>query len=328
MNYLKHYCNLIRKTENRTPPEGYTERHHIFPKSIFGNNNRVVVLTAREHYIAHALLEKAFIKRYGIGDLKTKKMINAIICMKGNNKYYNSFLYEQSRKRFSFSLKSVPKSKEHRKKISDASKRKYEDVKEREKVSIQMKIFHKNVDMSGKRNGNYGTGYFYEIISPEGEIGYTNRLSLFCEKNGLTRVSFCKILAFKQNYHKGWSIRKLEYKCSSTDAKYKVKMSEQTKEKLRLANTGKKHSIETKEKISKGNKGKIINQETRDKIADTLCKKTYELISPIGEKIITKNIEKFCRENNLCSTTMRKVIYGKQITPYKGWTGQVLDSVI
>jgi len=36
MNYLKVYCNLIRKAENRTPPEGYTEKHHIFPKSIFG----------------------------------------------------------------------------------------------------------------------------------------------------------------------------------------------------------------------------------------------------------------------------------------------------
>ena len=64
MNYLKHYCNLIGKAENRTPPEGYTEKHHTFPKSVFGKNNRVVVLTAREHYIAHALLERIYIKRY------------------------------------------------------------------------------------------------------------------------------------------------------------------------------------------------------------------------------------------------------------------------
>jgi hypothetical protein len=39
MNYLKVYCNLIRKAENRTLPEGYVEKHHIFPISIFGNNN-------------------------------------------------------------------------------------------------------------------------------------------------------------------------------------------------------------------------------------------------------------------------------------------------
>jgi hypothetical protein len=224
-------------------------------------------------------------------------------------------------------LKGIPKSKEHKKKMSDASKRRYEDVKEREKVSIQMKIFHKNVDMSGKRNGNYGTGYFYEIISPEGEIGYTNRLELFCEKNGFTRASFCRILSFKQNYHKGWSIRRLGYKCSSTDEKYKVKMSEKTKEKLRLANTGKKHSNKTKEKISEGNKGKTMDQETRDKISNTLCKTTYKLISPFGEKIVIKNITRFCKENNLPLSSLKRVISGKK-EHYKGWTGQVLQPVL
>jgi hypothetical protein len=327
MNYLKHYCNLIRKAENRTPPEGYTEKHHIFPKSIFGKNNRIVILTGREHYIAHALLEKVYIKRCGIGDLKTKKMISAVICMKGNGEYYNSFLYEQSRKRFSLSLKNVPKTKEHKEKMSEASKRRYKDIKEREKVSMQMKEFHKNVDMSGKRNGRYGTGYFYEIISPEGEIGYTNRLELFCKENGLVRAAFCKILAFKQNYHKGWTIRRLEYKCADTDAKYKIKMSEKTKEKLKLANTGKKHSSETKEKISKGNKGKTIDQEMRDRISNTLCKKTYKLISPLGEEIIIKSITRFCKENNLPLYGLRKVIYGERDN-YKGWTGKILCNVL
>jgi hypothetical protein len=103
MNYLKHYCNLIRKAENRTPPEGYTEKHHTFPKSIFGKNNRIVVLTAREHYIAHALLEKICIKRYGENHLKTRKMTHSHILMKGRGSrtevYYNSYLYEGAKRR-------------------------------------------------------------------------------------------------------------------------------------------------------------------------------------------------------------------------------------
>jgi hypothetical protein len=99
MNYLKHYCNLIRKAENRTLPEGYTEKHHIFPKSIFGKNNRIVVLTAREHYIAHALLEKICIKRYGLNDNKTIKMMYAYNIM-SNRGVYNSILYETFKKRF------------------------------------------------------------------------------------------------------------------------------------------------------------------------------------------------------------------------------------
>jgi hypothetical protein len=99
MNYLKHYCNLIRKAENRISPEGYTEKHHTFPVSIFGKNKRIVVLTAREHYIAHALLEKAFIKRYGLHHYRTQKMNFAHSAMKCKNQYTNSYLYENARKR-------------------------------------------------------------------------------------------------------------------------------------------------------------------------------------------------------------------------------------
>lgn len=104
MNYLKVYCNLIRKAENRTPPEGYTEKHHTFPVSIFGKNKRIVILTAREHYIAHALLEKIYIKRYGLNDKRTTKMTYAHHMMKvpnkGNKKrYYNSYLYQNLKKK-------------------------------------------------------------------------------------------------------------------------------------------------------------------------------------------------------------------------------------
>lgn len=104
MNYLKVYCNLIRKAENRTPPEGYTEKHHTFPKSIFGKNNRLVVLTAREHYIAHVLLEKICIKRYGLEHYRTYKMNNAHIMMKSSG-YYNSYLYENAKIRRSGNMK-------------------------------------------------------------------------------------------------------------------------------------------------------------------------------------------------------------------------------
>lgn len=102
MNYLKHYCNLIRKAEKRIPPDGYVEKHHTFPKSIFGKNNRVVILTAREHSIAHALLEKIYLKRCGIENWKTQKMIFAYCNMSISNRYHknryiNSRLYESSK---------------------------------------------------------------------------------------------------------------------------------------------------------------------------------------------------------------------------------------
>jgi hypothetical protein len=109
MNYLKVYCNLIRKAENRTPPDGYTEKHHIFPVSIYGKNNRIVVLTAREHYVAHALLEKICVQRYGLGDKRTIKMTYAhtsMVAVNGNNKrYYNSYLYENAKMRMSENIR-------------------------------------------------------------------------------------------------------------------------------------------------------------------------------------------------------------------------------
>lgn len=107
MNYLRIYINLIRRSLNRNVPKTYTEKHHVFPRSIFGekDNKFTVKLTAREHYIAHALLEKIYIKRYGKNDSKTKKMISAFYMMnntkgKGQKRYVNSILYENNKIKF------------------------------------------------------------------------------------------------------------------------------------------------------------------------------------------------------------------------------------
>jgi hypothetical protein len=57
--YSKWYEALIEKAKNRSiPKDTYTETHHIVPYCISKDNskNNLVVLTAREHYIAHLLL--------------------------------------------------------------------------------------------------------------------------------------------------------------------------------------------------------------------------------------------------------------------------------
>jgi len=105
VNYLKHYCALMKKAASRQLPKGYTEKHHVFPVSIYGKNRRIVVLTAREHYIAHALLEKACLKRYGAKHNKTIKMTFAHCCMKANGQYVNSTLYEAARIRRNENMK-------------------------------------------------------------------------------------------------------------------------------------------------------------------------------------------------------------------------------
>lgn len=59
MNYELHYKKLIEKALNRDLPKMvYTEKHHIIPKCLGGDNSKsnVVKLLPKEHYIAHMLL--------------------------------------------------------------------------------------------------------------------------------------------------------------------------------------------------------------------------------------------------------------------------------
>jgi hypothetical protein len=229
MNYLKVYCNLIRKAENRTSPEGYTEKHHVFPKSIFGKNDRIVVLTTREHYIAHVLLEKIFIRRYGKKDQRTIKMNYAHMFMVGDRdkvgKYFNSILYENSRKRHSENFsgdnhprrknpdlwkdaigdKSHTKREEYRKMFSDMKKGEKNPMygKKGEKNPLYKRkrtpeAIQKSVDGKCKRT--------YNIKSPTGEEYITKNLRKFCRDYGLNSSCMYNVLGNRLKSYKGWKV--------------------------------------------------------------------------------------------------------------------------
>ena len=75
--YQKYYYTLCRKAQTREEVEGYTERHHIIPRSLGGSNEKsnIAILTAREHYIAHMLLVRITEGVY------KQRMINALFRM-------------------------------------------------------------------------------------------------------------------------------------------------------------------------------------------------------------------------------------------------------
>ena len=85
VNYLKHYIKLMRKAETRgwakKSAPCYVEEHHIFIRAIFGENDRVIYLTAKEHVLAHLLLFKGYLKRYGRHNRKTWKVATAATAM-------------------------------------------------------------------------------------------------------------------------------------------------------------------------------------------------------------------------------------------------------
>ena len=60
LNKYTRWYNIIVEHRQSTLAEGYTERHHIIPKSLGGSNDdtNLVSLTAREHFICHWLLTK------------------------------------------------------------------------------------------------------------------------------------------------------------------------------------------------------------------------------------------------------------------------------
>jgi hypothetical protein len=69
MNYTKIYRALVLKAQDRTLDNSfYTEKHHILPKCLGGGNEpkNIVILTAREHFIAHLLLKKMYPSSRGI----------------------------------------------------------------------------------------------------------------------------------------------------------------------------------------------------------------------------------------------------------------------
>ena len=239
MNYLKVYCNLIRKSEKRTPPEGYTEKHHTFPKSIFGYNNRVVILTAREHYVAHLLLRKIFIKRYGLKNWKTIKMINALWWMSNNTeKYCNSDLYEKLRrdvseiysgennpakrddvrkklKQIAISLgNNHPMKKEENKKAQSErmilnNPAKKPEVREKIKQRMlgnKITLGKKHTEETKQKYKEQRCKTTYRLVSPDDEIIITRFLSDISTKYNLDHSSLLKVAKGKLKHHKRWKV--------------------------------------------------------------------------------------------------------------------------
>lgn len=112
MSYLGHYIKLMRKAEQRgwtkKSAPCYVEEHHVFIKAIFGENSRLVYLTAREHFIAHVLLWKACRKRYGKQHWKTAKTGKSVQAMSMKSQFtcnrQTGRLYEIAKKANSESM--------------------------------------------------------------------------------------------------------------------------------------------------------------------------------------------------------------------------------
>jgi hypothetical protein len=107
MNYKWHYEKLCRsrKYKPTIDKDGYYETHHILPKSLGGteDDENLVRLTAREHFIAHLLLWKMTQD----DTFSNWKMARALSYNRfgqhGRKKCINSWRYEIAKKAYSIS---------------------------------------------------------------------------------------------------------------------------------------------------------------------------------------------------------------------------------
>jgi len=85
--YSRIYYSIIERAKSREKI-GYTETHHILPKSLGGTDepSNLVELTAREHFICHLLLPKM------TEGESYYKMVYAFVIMSGR-KIYGSRKY-------------------------------------------------------------------------------------------------------------------------------------------------------------------------------------------------------------------------------------------
>lgn len=104
MNYKQIYEQLIDKAKNREII-GYTEKHHILPRSMGGTNDKsnLVKLTAKEHYVAHMLLWKIY---------KNGSMAQAVwLISYVDNHKINSRTFEILRKDYAAAVSKIHKGK-------------------------------------------------------------------------------------------------------------------------------------------------------------------------------------------------------------------------
>ena len=100
MDYHNIYYQIINRAKNRICEfNQYYETHHILPRCLGGSNHleNLVNLTAKEHFICHALLVKMHTGK------SRQQMLYALNGMQRNNQYQHrntSRLYEYFRKQF------------------------------------------------------------------------------------------------------------------------------------------------------------------------------------------------------------------------------------
>jgi hypothetical protein len=148
MNYRKIYYKII---ENRKQNLyiGYTESHHILPRSLGGSDEKdnLVDLSAKEHFICHLLLTKMYEKNTPEYFKMIKAFMMMLKCKSENQKrFMSSKNYSVIREQFSL-IQSISQSGANNSQYNNPR-----NDKTKSKISESLIKFHAHKGENLKKN--------------------------------------------------------------------------------------------------------------------------------------------------------------------------------
>lgn len=230
--YRSCYEKLVNRAKERTL-EGYSERHHIIPRCLKGNNEEenLVYLTAREHYIAHQILVILFPKVYRLAYAAQLMTVDAL----GNR--VDNRMYGWLRERLSEAQKNRVYSEETRRNMSNGQKNRILTLEQKERMMIGLRKGWET-PITSEQRAKMSASMKGRKLSPE-----------HIEKMRIINTG-----------------RKAS---EETRAKMRGRVcSEETRAKQIVSATGRKHTEESKAKIAENNIRRGVSKETKAKMSE------------------------------------------------------------
>lgn len=234
MNYQLHYDRLIERSKSRTV-EGYTEKHHIIPRCMGGDDkDNIAVLTAEEHYVAHQLLVKIHPEQH--------KLVWGLACMTGG---YTGQI--RTNKIFGWT----------RRKIAEVSRNRIVSDETRRRQSVSLKAALNKPGFREKQSA-----ILKEVLA-DPEI--RKRMSDAQKGHTVSDETRRKLsLIFK-------GIKLSPERCQALSIAQKGRIvTQETRNKIAKSNTGKKSSQEAKDKIRESKKH--LSEESRKNLSEARLK--------------------------------------------------------